>query len=139
MIYLDSSVLVPYLVSEPQSHAVEEALGKLRQDVAISYWTEAELVSALGRKVRNRECSEATLRRTVAQMRSTVAASFIRLAPAIQDFEQAITFMLNPKTGLRAGDALQLAIAQRHGATVWTFDQGMLAAAHTLKIPARTL
>ena len=39
--------------------------------------------------------------------------------------------------GLRAGDALHLAIAADHGATVQTLDRRIAEAAPTLGIPAR--
>ncbi len=41
--------------------------------------------------------------------------------------------------GLRSGDALHLAIAERHGLTVCTLDLGMSAAALALGFPCETL
>jgi predicted nucleic acid-binding protein len=41
-----------------------------------------------------------------------------------------------PRTGLRAGDALHLAITANHGAKkVWSLDQGFIKAGKQLKLP----
>lgn len=135
MIYLDTSVLVPYFLPEAESARVDAAISGASEPVSISHWTEAEFVSALAKKVRNRECSEAIMRRTIAQLRATVATSFVRFAPVVADFERAISMMQTPKAGLRAGDALQLAIAERNSATIWTLDEGLIASARVLRLP----
>ncbi len=139
MIYLDTSVVIPYFVEEPQTPAVETALSKLTRQTCISHWTEAEFASALAKKVRNRECTPSAMERAVTKMAMMATDVFTRWLPSAQDYQVAVKFMLNPRTGLRAGDALHLAIAQRHDATVWTLDKGMFEAARVLKIPAKSL
>lgn len=48
-------------------------------------------------------------------------------------------FLRNSSSGLRAGDALHLAIAKNHGAHhVYTLDQGLVKAAIALGLPAST-
>jgi predicted nucleic acid-binding protein len=54
-----------------------------------------------------------------------VADSHLELTAHFCDFAE---------TGLRAGDALHLAIAQDHGATVCTRDRGLATAGLTLGI-----
>jgi predicted nucleic acid-binding protein len=56
MAYLDTSVLVAYYCPEPLSAVAETVILKARQ-LAVSALTEVELVSALARKIRERELS----------------------------------------------------------------------------------
>jgi len=56
MIYLDTSALVPPLVHERESPAVRARVAALpAAELAISEWTIAEFVSAVGIKVRSRD------------------------------------------------------------------------------------
>jgi hypothetical protein len=58
------------------------------------------------------------------------------LAPTPADFAAAAKYLEIPKTGLRAGDALHLAIAANHRAKrILTLDQGFLEAGKLLKLP----
>ena len=62
--------------------------------------------------------------------------SFELLLPAAADFTAAAKFLGMPKTGLRAGDALHLAIAAIHGARkILTLDTGFIEAGKLLKLP----
>ena len=55
------------------------------------------------------------------------------------DYELAAKFLENYRTGLRAGDALHLAIARNHGARmVYSLDAGLVKAATVFKISAST-
>ena len=56
MLYLDTSFLVPYFVSEESSDKVERFLQSVKgEELAVSTWTATEFVSALGLKVRTRQ------------------------------------------------------------------------------------
>ena len=62
--------------------------------------------------------------------------TFELLVPTAEDFAAAARYLEVPKTGLRAGDALHLAIAANHGAArILTLDQGFLGAGKLLKLP----
>lgn len=139
MIYLDTSILIPYFVHEPETEAVEKAFLAFEATVCTSHWTQAEFASAMAKKVRNRECSAATMVQTVARMTAMARELFVCWTPTAQDYETSIRYMLHSRSGLRAGDALHLAIAQRNEATLWTMDKGLVKAARLLKIPARTI
>ena len=65
-----------------------------------------------------------------------LSESFELLAPSAADFGAAARYLELPKTGLRAGDALHLAIAVNHGARkVLTLDAGFIDAGRQLKLP----
>jgi predicted nucleic acid-binding protein len=66
-----------------------------------------------------------------------VSASFEPLSPRRIDFERAIEFLAQPALGLRAGDALHLAVAVgAEAGPVVTLDKTMLRAARRLGIEA---
>ena len=139
MIYLDTSFLVPLFREEAASRKVadfvsRQAAGKL----AVSKWACVEFVSHVSRDVRMGEMSAIEGSGLVEEFDATIATSFVVLAPNSYDFDQAQEYVAHFSTHLRAPDALHLAIAQNNGAEfVATLDEGMLAAARKLKIPAR--
>ncbi len=68
-----------------------------------------------------------------------VAESFIILPVTGGQFRAAAGFAVQHALGLRAGDALHLAIASEHGATVYTLDQWLAKAGPALGVPAQLL
>jgi len=68
-----------------------------------------------------------------------VTRSYRVLLPSATDYDLAAKFLENHKTGLRAGDALHLAIAKNRGARiVYSLDAGLVKAAAVFRIPAST-
>lgn len=62
--------------------------------------------------------------------------SFGVLLPSTADFELAKQYLGNFRTGLRAGDALHLAIAKNNRAeTVYSLDRILLSAGRALGLP----
>jgi predicted nucleic acid-binding protein len=68
-----------------------------------------------------------------------VAESFTVLGVTGGQFRAAAKFADQHLLGLRAGDALHLAIASEHGATVHTLDQRLAAAGPTLGVQTQLL
>ena len=52
-------------------------------------------------------------------------------------FRAAAKFVDQYLLGLRAGEALHLAVAAEHGATVWTLDQRLAEAGPVLGVPTQ--
>jgi hypothetical protein len=135
-VYLDTSVLIPLLVHEANSAAVERWMEKARhRDIAVSDWTILECASAIGRKGRERKLSA----RQADEVRSTLGSmaddSLIVFTPAHADFSLASEYLRDAALGLRAGDALHLAIAVKHGALpVYSLDRLVIAAGRKLQI-----
>ena len=138
MAYLDASVLVALIVPEPSSRAVRQWFDKTRSDPrSVSDWCLTESASALGMKVRLREMSASELAKARTLLSSMVSASFELITPRRVDFELAADFLAQPSLGLRAGDALHLAVAVGAAAgPVVTLDKTMLVAARRLGIDA---
>jgi uncharacterized protein len=132
--YFDTSFLVPVLVAEPTSTAIasffaDHSLG----DRAISHWVRVEVAAMLARDVR---CGAISTRQS-AELGSTFEAltsrSFMVLLPDRADFDFARLLVGNAQSALRGPDALHLAIAKNHGATVfYSLDKKLVSAARSL-------
>lgn len=68
-----------------------------------------------------------------------VAESFTVLAVRGGPSQAAAKFADQHRLGLRAGDALHLAIASEHGATVHTLDQRLAEVGPALGVPTQLL
>ena len=137
MHYFDTSFLVPFFVDEPTSSRVEQFLRRQPPGkVAISQWTRLEFSSALARQVRIGSMSANAAAELGAAFDSLVARSFVMISPVSSDFDLADRFLRRFDTGLRAGDALHLAIGGNHGAeAIYSLDRGLLKAGERLGLP----
>ena len=140
MLYLDTSFLVPYFVSEESSEKVEAYLRGLEgEELVLSAWTATEFVSALGLKVRTKQLDKPAASAALAAFRELGEGYFNWLAVSPGDFKAASAYLEKWNLGLHAGDALHLAVAKSNGAKkLLTLDQRMLKAARALRIPAST-
>ncbi|MFO1035988.1 MAG: type II toxin-antitoxin system VapC family toxin [Geminicoccaceae bacterium] len=117
MVYVDTSVFVPLFIAEPASDRVQAWFKEIPTgEAAVSHWTLVEFVSAVGAKVRTRELPEARAILVLRQFQSTVDSSLQVIEPRTQDFAGAAKLMERFESGLRAGDALHLAVALGAGA-----------------------
>lgn len=134
--YLDTSLLVPAVFREPLS---EEVLAWLENaapgSLALSSWSHAELTSAIGRLVRMKLMRPSVATRTLSTFRNWASKAFVTINPTRADFDRAALMLDNFAMGLRAPDALHLAIvANRRDLTLVTFDAGLSSAARKLDI-----
>ncbi len=137
MIYLDTSIIVPLVITEDSSAAVEAMVLKVKPgELTTSLWTQIELGSLVARKLRMGELSAADAEAVRRELRKILDESFRLLLPTAADFATATKFFDIPRTGLRAGDALHLAVAANHGARkIWSLDQGFIKAGKQIKLP----
>jgi uncharacterized protein len=134
VLYLDTSFLVPLFLPEPVSDKIEQFLHRKRTPpLAISRWTQVEFSSVLAREVRMGALHGDAASKAEEQFTEASAESFVILLPAADDFDLAREFIRQYKTGLRAGDALHLAIASNNRAeAVYSLDKKLLAAGRHL-------
>jgi predicted nucleic acid-binding protein len=137
MLYLDTSFVAPLVIAEDTSNAVEAFVLKLKPgELATSLWTQVERASLVSRKIRMGELSTAEAEAVRRELDRMLSESFELLVPSAADFAAAAEYLEVPKTGLRAGDALHLAIAENHGARkILTPDMGFIDAGKQRKLP----
>jgi hypothetical protein len=137
MLYFDTSFLAPLILEESTSAAVERFLAGLTENsLAVSHWTRVEFSSLLAREVRMGGLASRAAREADDQFEAIVVESFVVLTPAANDFDLAKRYLSTPRTGLRAGDALHLAIASNHAAeAIYSLDKTMLRAGRMVGLP----
>ena len=140
MLYLDTSFLVPYFVSENSSEKVEKFLREVKEDeLVVSAWSVTEFVSALGLKVRTKQLDKPAASAALAAFREVGERYFNWLVVSPGDFKFASAYLEKWDLGLRAGDALHLAVAKSNGVKkLLTLDERMLKAGKALRIPVST-
>ena len=137
MHYFDTSFLAPLVREERSSTRVGRFMAGLPTgELAISRWTEVEFASLLARDVRMGAIAPDEARMVDALLEDVVLQSFIVLLPSGDDYERARHYLRNYETGLRAGDALHLAIAGNHRAkAIYSLDKTMIKAGKILGLP----
>ena len=132
--YGDASLLVAAIAEEPRSDRVRAFLAEIGgSGLVVSAWVGTEVASALTMKLRQGVLTEAQ-RDGLLRTWRIVAAAATRLPVEWEDFALAETLVNSGRRGLRAGDALHVAIASRAGLALATLDRDMADAADALGI-----
>jgi uncharacterized protein len=140
LLYFDTSLLAPLILQEATSGRIERFVAGLPAgELAISHLTRIEFSSLLAREVRMGGLVGQAARTADAQFETMVTESFAVLLPNADDFDLAKTYLANRASGLRASDALHLAVAQNHhGAAIYSLDKTLLKAGKLLGLPVST-
>ncbi len=138
MVYFDTSFLTPLFLEEPTSDSVERFIASLPvAELSTSHWTRVELSSLLAREVRMGGLSESEARDADVAFENAIGESFQMLTPTPDDFDRAKILLASPGTGLRAADAMHLAMASRREIDViYSLDRGLLKAGALLNVTA---
>lgn len=135
MIYVDTSALVALIVNEPGSAAVAAWYAATKSELVSAAWCVTEFGSALGLKQRTAQL-DADQAHAAWERFERLVANDLRLLPvAPADFHRAALLTLDASSGIRAGDALHLACAERAGAkSLATLDKVMAGNASRVKL-----
>jgi uncharacterized protein len=140
MLYLDTSLLVGALTNEARSPSIQRWLED--QDPAgltISWWVVAEFSAALSVKLRTGQLGARDRSEALVKLEKLMDRSLSILPVAQSDFTTAARLADQYQFGLRAADALHLAIAANHGATLNRLDKRLAEAGATLGVATTLL
>lgn len=133
--YLDSSFLIPLLIPEAFSDRADAFVEPETGPFGISDLTGMEFASAMARRIRIQLFDVDKARSALLAFDRWVARAAIRNDITVDDLALASSFLRRLDLPLRTLDALHIAIAQRIGATLITFDNRMADSARVLGIP----
>jgi len=139
-LYLDTSVLVAALTREPESERVQDWLAQQPADgLVISAWVETEFSSALSLKLRTGHLEVAERARAMSRFAALGAESLTWVEIAPEHFRAAARYADRHELGLRAPDALHLAVAVGSGAVLCALDRRLTSAALALGVSAQLI
>jgi hypothetical protein len=140
MLYLDTSLLVAALTNEAETERMQRWLGQQREDdLAVSDWVTTEFSSALSIKLRTGQIMSGDRATALAMLTRLATDSFIVMPVSRSQFRTVARFADQYMLGLRAGDALHLAVCADHGATLCTLDRRLSDAGSALGIKTMLL
>ncbi len=139
MTYIDTSVLVAYYCPEPLSDIAQRRLAA-EKERAISSLGELEFVSALARKVRNRQMRRAHAHKVLAVFQSHLEQGvYIRLGMDAVHYAKAREWLATFAVPLRTLDALHAAVAAIEGCSLVTADSALARACAMVGVTARLI
>ncbi|WP_421932586.1 type II toxin-antitoxin system VapC family toxin [Phenylobacterium sp.] len=132
-VYFDASVLVALFTHDLFSDRARAYVLTALPEVVISDFARAEFASVISRAVRTGDLSAAEASRIFSNFDAWTASSpLTETAP--QDIKATEVWLRRLDMNLRAPDALNIAIAERLGASLATFDKRMAEAAFALGV-----
>lgn len=133
--YLDTSLVVSAFTNEVATVRAREWLRRHQDGTFIaSWWVRTEIVASVSAKLTGSVWDSSGAPKLIQAIDEFFDESVVVVGVGQEDFEKGASFSAKAP-GLRAGDALHLAVASAHGATVATLDKGMVASARRLSLP----
>lgn len=129
-LYADTCILLPLFFRDTSTEAALawlEAAGD--ETILITPWTRTEFASAAGIMARRGDISAALHQEGLARFDRLVSARLAVEPIDGADFERARNWIADHRSGLRAGDALHLAVCARLNAKLCTADATLARAA----------
>lgn len=137
-LYVDAAILVAAITPEPLTAASRAVLAD-SDAIIVSTWAVVEASSGLAKKVRTGDLTEAQLEVALGKLELLAARYLPLVSPDDDHMMSAMRYTARARLGLRAGDALHVAIAASLSATLVTSDVVMARAAEALGLGTRLL
>ncbi len=129
-LYLDASALLPLFIDEPKTRRAQELLrGSI---LVISDFAVAEFSSGVARRARLGEITDSGASAVFAALDAWTLSASKRESVTTGDVVFAISLVRRLDLGLRAPDAINIAVARRCEAQLLTFDEKMARSAQSL-------
>ena len=139
MIYLDASVVVSFFVPDDFGTRSDAFLRGTLGPMVLTDLAAAEFVSAVSRQRRIGDLTLLAARQAIANFDRWRPGNTLAAETQPADIRVADAFLRHLDLVLRAPDAIHLAIAQRLGAELATFDGRMAECARALGIPVSAI
>ena len=140
MHYVDTSILVAALLNEVHTDLAQRWLAKQAVgQLLISDWVITEFSAALSVKLRNGQIGPEHRSEALALFTRLADESFLTLPVSRSDFRTAARFADQHQSGVRAGDALHLAVAANQGASLHTLDKRLAQAGQGLGVSTKLI
>jgi uncharacterized protein len=133
-IYLDTSVVIPFFLPDPFVVRAKAFLSTEPSGLVISDFVSAEFASAVGRRLRMKQLNLGEAQMALANFEIWIDQAASRTETISADVRTVYTVLRRLNLPLRTPDALHIAIAQRLGAELATFDARMAENAKSLGV-----
>lgn len=133
-IYLDTSVVVPLLLPDAFEDKARVFLAGGPDDLIVSDFVATEFASVVGIRLRMGLLAIDEARTVLSNLDTWIARSADRAETTALDVKTAEAMLRRLDLSLRAPDAINIAIAQRIGADLATFDKQQAEAAKKLGV-----
>jgi predicted nucleic acid-binding protein len=130
--YLDTSVLVALFADDVHSERAQSFLDVAPSPLIISDFGAAEFASVVARFVRMRQMERNVALKLFTDFDTWTAHAVQRIEAGAADIAAASVMLRRLDLTLRTQDAIHIAVAQRAGADLATFDARQAAAAGAL-------
>ena len=131
-VYLDASILVALFTSDALTARADNFLRNNPSVLIVSDFAAAEFSSVIARHVRTKDISKDDARLVFSNFDTWTARTTQRAPIGTADIIAAEVLLRRFELALRTPDALNIAMAQRMGAMLATFDSKMAAAARAI-------
>ena len=133
-VYLDASVLVALFTDDVFTERADGFLRTHPSKIVVGDFAAAEFASSVARKVRMLRLSVGDARNALSTFDSWTSRAVERIEVAPIDIASATLFLRRLDLTLRTADAINIAVAQRLGAELATFDRKMTESAAALGV-----
>jgi len=134
-VYLDTSFIIALQVEDPHNDRANSYMQDRQPEIVVSDFAAAEFSAAIARHVRMGKTTALAAKTNFADFDAWLYLFAQRVETSSADVRAAGAFIRRLDLNLRTPDALHIAIAQRIGATLATFDERMAANAGILGTP----